>query len=206
MKKKVQRIYLVRHAESEWNDQKRVQGTCLEVGLSKLGERQAERLGDALGELDFTEVYCSDAVRATETARIALGDNYPLNILAGLREISLGEWEGILISEIKQKMAEDFKNWFIRPTAVRITGGEDLNRYRKRAADVFNSLADNNSDGDVLIISHGGFICVLLTYLLKMDIDDFWSFSIPNASIATVLMDFKPRLRGLGDVSHLKNV
>ena len=57
--------------------------------------------------------------------------------------------------------------------------------------------------GDVAIITHGGVICIYLTHLLRMHVDDLWSFSLPNASITTVVLDFKPRLRSFGETAHL---
>ncbi|MCK4235815.1 MAG: histidine phosphatase family protein, partial [Candidatus Krumholzibacteria bacterium] len=54
------------------------------------------------------------------------------------------------------------------------------------------------------VVTHGGFICSYLTHLLNMDLDDLWCFSLPNASITTVVLDFRPRLRSFGDASHLR--
>ncbi len=57
----------------------------------------------------------------------------------------------------------------------------------------------------IVVISHGAVICSYLTWVLGMDIDDLWSFSLPNASVTTLLVDFKLRLRCFGDISHLES-
>ena len=66
MSSELRRIYLVRHAESIWNEERRIQGSCLDVPLSDTGRNQARMLGLRLGELSFGSVYSSDAVRALD--------------------------------------------------------------------------------------------------------------------------------------------
>ena len=62
----------------------------------------------------------------------------------------------------------------------------------------------DSTEGDILIITHGGIICAWMTHVLRMPPDDIWTFSLPNTSLTTVMLDFfRPRLRLLGDVSHL---
>ena len=80
MKRTLKTLYLVRHAESVWNSERRVQGTCLEVPLSPAGREQADLLGRRLRQLSFGHVYCSPAERALETARIALGEEHPITV------------------------------------------------------------------------------------------------------------------------------
>ena len=74
--------------------------------------------------------------------------------------------------------------------------------FHERASRTVDGIIDS-SEGDILIVSHGGIICAWLTHILGMSPDDIWSFSLPNTSLTTVMIDFRPRLRLLGDVSHL---
>jgi broad specificity phosphatase PhoE len=198
------KIYLVRHAESAWNSERRVQGTCLEVPLSPAGRIQAEKLGRRLGTLEFHTAFSSDAVRAVETARIALGDDRPITVSSDFRELSLGEWEGRLISEIRVESPEKVELWYRKPTSVALENGEDFRAFRKRVVAVMNRIIGDSDGGDLLVITHGGFICSYLTHVLNMDVDDIWSFSLPNASLTTLVLDFKTRLRSFGDTSHLE--
>ena len=87
------KLYLVRHAESVWNAERKVQGTCPGILLSELGREQARLLGNRLRAIEAA-VYCSDAERAVETARLALGNGRDMTLMEELRELSLGEWEG----------------------------------------------------------------------------------------------------------------
>ena len=75
MDRSIRKLYLVRHAESVWNKERRIQGTCNGIRLSETGRDQARLLGERLITMDFERVYCSSAERAVETARLALGDS-----------------------------------------------------------------------------------------------------------------------------------
>jgi broad specificity phosphatase PhoE len=196
------KIYLVRHAESAWNSERRVQGTALQVALSPTGRAQALLLGGRLRALPLEAVYSSDARRTLETARLALGEDFPVRISEEIRELSLGEWEGKLISDLRDEDPEKLEAWYRKPSTVRLERGEDLVRFRKRVVSFMDGKAASGA-GDVAVITHGGVICIYLTHILGMHLDDLWSFSLPNASITTVVLDFKPRLRSFGDTSHL---
>jgi broad specificity phosphatase PhoE len=196
------KIYLVRHAESAWNSERRVQGTALQVALSPMGRAQALLLGGRLRALPLEAVYSSDARRTLETARLALGEDFPVRISEEIRELSLGEWEGKLISDLRDEDPEKLEAWYRKPSTVRLERGEDLVRFRKRVVSFMDGKAASGA-GDVAVITHGGVICIYLTHILGMHLDDLWSFSLPNASITTVVLDFKPRLRSFGDTSHL---
>ena len=199
----LRKIHLVRHAESLWNSEHRVQGQCLEVPLSSTGRAQARLLGGPLGKLNLAAVYSSDAERALETTRLALGPAYPIEIMPELREMALGEWEGRLASEIRAAAPDKLETWYRKPSAVRLEGGEDLHSFRMRVISVMDKLIASSGTSDIAIVTHGGVICGYLTVILGMDIDNLWSFSLPNASITTVVLDFRPRLRAFGDTAHL---
>jgi probable phosphoglycerate mutase len=196
------KIHLIRHAESAWNLERRVQGTALDVALSPTGREQARLLGRRLRALPLEAVYSSDAGRTLETARLALGDGFPLRISEEIRELSLGEWEGRLINDLHAEDPAKLDAWYRRPSTVRLERGEDLTGFRKRVVTFMDASAAAHA-GDVALITHGGVICVYLTHILGMHVDDMWSFSLPNASITTVVLDFKPRLRSFGDTAHL---
>jgi broad specificity phosphatase PhoE len=72
-----------------------------------------------------------------------------------------------------------------------------------RVISVMDKLIASSGTSDIAIVTHGGVICGYLTVILGMDIDNLWSFSLPNASITTVVLDFRPRLRAFGDTAHL---
>lgn len=197
------KIYLVRHAESSWNRERRVQGTCLAVPLSHTGRTQARLLGRRLGAIPLGVVYSSDAERTLETARLSLGEGRRIEVSSEIREVGLGEWEGKLIADIRAEDPEKIDAWYRKPSTVRIKGGEDLHVFRERVVSYMEKIIASPEGGDAAVITHGGVICVYMTHLLGMHVDDMWSFSLPNASITTIVLDFKPRLRSFGDSAHL---
>jgi broad specificity phosphatase PhoE len=196
------KVHLIRHAESAWNLERRVQGTALDVALSPTGREQARLLGRRLRSLPLEAVYSSDAGRTLETARLALGEGFPLRISEEIRELSLGEWEGRLIEDLRAEDPAKLDAWYRRPSTVKLERGENLAAFRGRVVSFMDANAAAHA-GDVALITHGGVICVYLTHILGMNVDDMWSFSLPNASITTVVLDFKPRLRSFGDTAHL---
>lgn len=203
MNTEMRKIYLVRHAESVWNRERRVQGTRLDVPLSTVGRAQARLLGERLRDMPVRAVFCSVAGRAVETAQIALGEDYPMTTLEELQELSLGNWEGRLISELREENLESVERWYHSPTSVKIEGGEDLHAFRKRSVGAMTRIVETTG-GDVLVVTHGGVICSYLTHIFNMNLDDLWSFSLPNASITTLVSDFRMRLRSFGDTAHLR--
>ena len=202
MKEQSRRIHLVRHGESTWNSVRRVQGNHTGVGLSELGKTQAALLGKRLRQMEFARVFCSTAERARETAALALGDDYPVEYVDDLREISLGDWEGLLVADVRERFPGQLETWFNTPSKVVIEGAEPFGKFYERATRTLDRLIES-TEGDILVISHGGIICAWLTSVLGMSPDDIWAFSLPNTSLTTVVIDFRPRLRLLGDVSHL---
>jgi broad specificity phosphatase PhoE len=198
----MRRVNLVRHGESTWNSVRRVQGNHDEIHLSELGRAQAGLLGKRLRSMEFSSVFCSSAERAVETARIALGEDRHIEFIDELREISFGEWEGLLVDEVKDRYPGELERWFRTPSKVAIAGAEPFMEFHERACRTVDGII-GSTDGDILIVSHGGIICTWLTRILGMSPDDIWSFSLPNASLTSVVIDFRPRLRLLGDVSHL---
>jgi broad specificity phosphatase PhoE len=202
MKEDARSIHLVRHGESTWNAVRRVQGNHEGVGLSELGRQQAALLGKRLRGMEFSSVFCSSTERARETALIALGGDRRITFMDDLREISFGEWEGLLVSELQERYPGKLERWFRAPSKVEIEGAEPFGEFHERASRTVDGIIDS-TEGDILIVSHGGIICAWLTHVLGMSPDDIWSFSLPNTSLTTVMIDFRPRLRLLGDVSHL---
>lgn len=202
MAERVRQIYLVRHGESEWNSIRRVQGNFPGIALSERGRRQSELLGERLARMKFDEVICSNVERAVQTARIAIGDSHPIEFDERLREIAFGDWEGRLVSELEDEFPGKLDMWFRKPTSVIIDGAEPFLDFHERVRCRMEEIIRDTA-GDVLIIAHGGVICTWMTHILGMDPDDIWSFSLANTSVTTVKLEFRPRLRLLGDASHL---
>jgi broad specificity phosphatase PhoE len=205
----VQVLYLIRHGESEWNRQSRIQG-YLDSDLSELGRKQARRIGKRLARENIQQAVTSNATRAADTCWIAIKEfdkPVPVHETAGLREINLGVWEGVKASELRRKTPEAVELWLRRPSRVRIEGGERLSTFRTRVRKEMNRVLEAHNGKNLAVFTHGGVICSYLTSLLGMKLDDIWRFKIGNGSITKVIFPMEQaRIEILGDVHHLEGV
>jgi broad specificity phosphatase PhoE len=168
-------IYLVRHAQSEWNAAGRWQGQA-DPPLSPHGRVQVGQLASRFPPGPVTHLYTSDLQRAADTAA-PLGDRFQLAPIvdADLREIDVGNWSGRTREEIG---AED-------PAALELyfrgragwTGGETYEQHEQRCERMAARLAATESDGTVVAVTHGGTIRGLVLAMLEIDHAHRWRFS-----------------------------
>jgi len=196
-------FYLIRHGETAFNREGRLQGQ-IDPPLSDLGREQARRIGERLAEVDIAHVYASPLARALESARIAVGDRAPIETRAGLREMNLGAWEGKQAPELRANFGDTVRLWFEQPSAARIPGAETIRAFRARVVRTMGEIRAAHADGTVAVFAHGGVVCAYLAGVLRLRLDDIWSFRVRNASITRVFFQGgRPRIDLLGDVHHL---
>jgi broad specificity phosphatase PhoE len=199
----MQVLYLIRHAETEYNREGRVQGYT-DSPLSELGLQQSHRLRDRIQSIRINAAACSPSARATDTANIALDGRLAIKTFEGLQEMNLGVWEGRIAADIRKEYPEEIKLWFDRPSKLRLKGGETIRSFRRRVAITMNDIRGRYTDQTVAVFTHGGVIRIYLTYILNMKLDDVWRFKIQNCSLTRVFFPGnKPRIDLLGDIHHL---
>src|SRR5438270_3933958 len=156
------RLFLVRHAQSTWNETDRVQGQA-DPPLSELGREQARRLADRLGRRRWAGFYTSDLKRAAQTAQpvAAVLEMQPV-VMSELREIHLGAWEGLTKEEIVERYPGQWEQWTSEPNYDAVPGGEGAAAFEQRAAAVIAEIMSRHESGDVLVVTHGGVIQVAL--------------------------------------------
>jgi broad specificity phosphatase PhoE len=198
-------LYLIRHAETGYNRDGRVQGHT-DSSLSRLGIEQARRIGKRLDYVHFEAAYASPSRRTMHTARLALGD-VKVEPREGLREIRLGLWEGQKAEALRKRYPREVDRWFHSPMAVRIPGAETVGQFRRRVVREMNRIRKEHPAGEIAVVTHAGVICAYLTSVLGMSLNDLWSFKIRNASVTRVLFpQGKARIDLLGDIHHLEGV
>lgn len=195
------RLLLARHGQTVWNADRRFQGGS-DVPLSDLGRAQAAALGAALRAYRVAAAYVSPLRRAVETARVALrGTGLPLAVVEGLRELSLGEWEGHTVETIRQQAGDPYRAWLRAPEACPPPGSEPLRAVCARVLGAVEAIAARHgASDDVLLIGHGGVISVYACHLLGVPFDHLWRLRVDNASLTVVK---PPRLVRLNDTRHL---
>lgn len=154
------RLVLVRHGESTWNVEGRLQGQTMEVPLTKRGQEQARLVADEVARLvpADTPVWSSDQLRARQTAEVVadrLSSEVCLSPL--LREQALGELEGRLTSELSAEPVPEGEHI----SEIRWGGGESVADVYVRSQSVLEQLPD----GDLVIVGHGDSLRVLLAAL-----------------------------------------
>jgi len=195
------RLLLARHGETTWNAERRFQGRT-DVALSPRGRAQAEALGGALRGHRIAAAYVSPFRRARETAEVALaGTGVPVTPVEELRELSLGEWEGCTVDEVRAREGDPYRAWLLAPHDCPPPGGEPLDAVSARVRAAIDHISALHPNGDdVLVVAHGGVISVYACALLGCSFNALWRLRVDNASLTVVR---PPRLVSLNDTAHL---
>jgi alpha-ribazole phosphatase len=179
------KLILVRHGETDWNTERRYQGQ-LDVPLNGRGEWQAQLAGRALAGEAIERIVSSDLRRAFQTARaIAAACSLPVTADARLREISFGSWEGLNYDQILEQDGDAYRRWKENPVENAPTGGETLAVTEQRVLSLWQEIKEIDLE-TVALVSHGGTLRILLSYLLKLPPESFWETKLGNASITTL--------------------
>ena len=149
-------LLLVRHGETDWNRERRFQGHA-DPPLNDKGREQANALAQELAAEGIELVYTSDLARARETAEIVgarLGANVLL--LRELREIDVGEWQGLTWPEIERRYPEGVRSWHERGHGWE--SGETYDELGERVVAALRCIAAEHPEQRVLVVGHGGTI------------------------------------------------
>ncbi|HKC83208.1 MAG TPA: histidine phosphatase family protein, partial [bacterium] len=131
---------LIRHGQSTWNEEHRIQGQ-LDPPLSELGRRQAALLGARLAARRFAALYASDLKRAFETAEVVgAAIHLEPEPRSSLREVFLGEWEGLTTEEIAERYPEAWASWVEEPQWDLVPGGEGQAAFDRRVAAAMDDI------------------------------------------------------------------
>ena len=200
----MRRLLLARHGQSVSNAIRRFQG-AQDVALSPLGMRQAEALGQAVSRRAIAHVYVSPFERARHTAEIALaGLGLPLTVVDDLRELSLGEWEGCTVEEIRTRPGDPYARWVRDPVQCPPPGGEPLADVQARVLRAVEGITAAHPNGDdVLIVSHGGVISALLAHCFGLPLSSIWRIAVANCSLSEIA---PPRVVSVNETDHLRDL
>ncbi len=199
------RLVIIRHAEAAFNVQNRIQGHQ-DSGLTARGLFQAKRLAQKIKKMKIDKIYTSDLGRAyATTLEIARCAKLPITRDPLLREIHLGDWEGMTPEEVDRLYDKGYQKWLKKPSAMKIPKGEGISHFRKRIIQRVKAIAQANRGKTVLIVTHGGAITALLSYWLKADFDNILlNLQIDNTSMTIVdETDKRVRLKVINDTSHI---
>ncbi|MHC1724389.1 MAG: histidine phosphatase family protein [Aminipila sp.] len=198
-------IYLVRHGQTEWDEERRMQGSE-NSDMTAMGKEDSKYLAKELSRTEFSQIYSSPLGRAMETAKyIKMGRTQEIMTFEAFREMSLGEWEGRLDSDVKAKYPEEHNNFWNRPHIFKPAGGETFEELRERVQKGLEELIKAAVGDRILVVTHPLVIRTILCIVHDYPLDDFWKTPFLKSTSLTVLRVDDGAIESAveGDVSHL---
>jgi broad specificity phosphatase PhoE len=179
-------LLLVRHGETAWNREGRYQGRT-DIPLSEVGQAQVQALAARLAHLPIRVAMASPLARARDTATaILVGRTTSLELVPELAEISHGEWEGKLSTDVERDHAEMFGVWRSAPGRNALAGpnAETLGDVEARAWPVLSRMCALLGEDDTgLIVAHDAVNRVLLCRVLGLPFERVWAFRQAPAAL-----------------------
>jgi broad specificity phosphatase PhoE len=196
------RIYLVRHAESVANTKGVYQGQSHDTGLSRLGHHQAARLGKHLKNHKIDKIITSPLKRAGFTAHVvSTHHTAPVITDIHLLETTPGQWEGVSKSEIVTRWPEIYAAWQSSPSTVIFPDGEIFLNTQDRVLNWWHEISQTESN--IIVVTHSNVIQIILAYLDGVSLDRIWDYQLQPTSV-TLIEDGEIKL--LNQTEHLKDL
>lgn len=198
------RFCLVRHGETDWNGEKRIQGQ-IDIDLNVRGEAQARAVADGLAGQSFAAVYSSDLRRAWHTARIAAaGLGLAVSPAPTLRERHFGVLQGVTASEARARLPHAHHHHQARTPDYDFDSGESLIAFAARVMRGLDELAARHPGQSVLAFTHGGVLDIAYRAAMSRTLDAPRDFALPNAALNWLERDEGGwRLISWADSQHL---
>ena len=175
------RIFVSRHGQTDWNV-KGIQQCVTDIPLNENGLSQARELAQSLKDSGIKHVYTSFLSRANVTGQtVADALGIPCEIIPGVQEINLGQWQGFTWAECCEKWPELTKKWTEEPLTTSPEGGENYQSLIDRFVAAIHSIL-RGPDEDVLVVSHGGCLHTIFCVMDDIPLKNMQNDSIiPNA-------------------------
>ena len=197
-------IIVIRHAETTWNRERRMQGTT-DTMLSDVGRAQAEALARRLADESFSLVYSSDLSRARDTARaIARHSRRELRLDPRLRERRFGVFEGLTADEIRARYPEEYACFASRDPDYEVPDGESARGFMQRCLTCLVEIAERHEGEEILVVTHGLVLDALYREAHGLDHGEPRPVPLINASVNVFGYNAGTwRMLSWGDVTHL---
>jgi len=199
------RICLVRHGETEWNAERRIQGQ-IDIGLNATGLRQAAAAGRWLKTAGIVALYSSDLKRAWTTAQ-AIGEALALVPVAEpqMRERRYGVFEGLTYAEAQAKYPDGYAAFEGRNAAYDFENGESLRDMYERVTGRLKMLATAHPGKNIAVVLHGGVLDIVNRFVRGNPLEAPRDFLIPNAGLNWIAaVDGRWRIESWGETAHLE--
>jgi broad specificity phosphatase PhoE len=202
-------IYIARHGQTDWNNEKRFQGH-FDIPLNDIGRKQAEALAKSLSGKGITSIYSSPKSRAVETAEfIGKETGCKVEVIQDLREITHGVFDGLTMDEVYSQQDEAIIRWREDRINIAPPKGESIRQCYDRVVPAFDNLVKKNKGRTFLLVSHLVVTKSLLVRCLEAPLEVFWRFDQDSAALNKIrynetgavveLLNYTGHLNGLAD-------
>ena len=203
------RIIAIRHGETDWNAETRIQGHK-DIALNARGQWQARQVARALADEAIARIYSSDLVRAHATAQAIAQKNQnesarTVHMHTGLRERGFGLFEGHTYAAIEAQWPEDSRRWRQREPDFAPPGGESPVQVLERVGQTVTQLAAAHLGEQIVLVAHGGVMDMLYRLATRQTVNAPRSWELGNTAINRLL--WTPdglTLVGWSDTRHLE--
>lgn len=197
-------VYALRHGQTAWNADLRIQGQ-LDIPLNDIGRWQAARLAEALADAGIAAVYSSDLQRARATAEpLACAAGVPVVADVRLRERGFGVFEGHTHAEIDARWPVQASRWRRREPGAGPEGGETLEAFYARSVAAVCGIAAAHAGKSIAVVAHGGVLDCLYRAAVGVALEAPRSWQLGNATINRLLFNGERlSLVGWSDEGHL---
>lgn len=181
-------LLLIRHGQTEWNNQGRYTGQS-DIPLNDIGREQAQRLAQRLRADPPDVVISSDLKRALETAGpIAAACELPVSSDPRLREIDQGVWEGMQFSDIKARYRQEFADRLADPLQVAPPQGETVGQVQARVMAALQEILQTHAGKRVALVAHGLVLALIKAHFEGHPIRKVWDLIPANAEPEILLV------------------
>ena len=203
------RFCLVRHGETNWNVERRLQGHA-DIDLNSHGEKQAVQMAKALQAIDlkFDVLYTSDLLRAAKTAK-AIETTFGVGAISdeSLRERHLGALQGITTSDAPKLEPELWEIHLSRDLDHELRGGESIKQFAARIHGALEKIRLKHSGKTILLVSHGGALDMMYRLASNQALEADKAVNVPNASLNWISHDGSSwKVDSWADTSHLEGL
>jgi broad specificity phosphatase PhoE len=177
-------LILVRHGETIWNKERRVQGFS-DIDLNDAGLHQAEQLALSLKDHNIHSIYSSPLIRAKRTAQIINQyHNAPIYLESDLMEMNQGDFEGLSFQDLMTREKDFLRKWISDPASVRMPNGESFTELQYRAWKAIEAISMKHDEA--LVVSHSFTIASILCKIKNISLSEFMSVHVDTASKTVV--------------------
>jgi broad specificity phosphatase PhoE len=198
------RVFLVRHAETAWNRDRRYQGWS-DTPLSEIGRAQAAAVGTELASAGIAAVYASPLSRALETGEaIARPLGLTVQPAPAFKEMGFGSWEGQTLEAARAMDPALYQRWMEAPHETVVPGGEALKDVRARVLAGLDALREPHRGQAVCVVTHAMVSRLLILEALGLGLDRIWSVHVSPTGVSELeFRDDWTALHRMNTLGHL---